>query len=217
MTVIQKQPSPELLSLIKAAAQSLLGFGELWNSIKMKGKDEGFSERELQDILRPLLKPQLNKDQIYYLFNAEQKKVQNKEHYDKIVSDNRINPTEPLKKDIEQSEIEKIGEIRRAEERRKSEEVEEPTELELANIKIAQLEDALHKTNQFRAATDLDIKSPEVTEDFEKSVSDMLRVRADGVHSFYYDAYGIDLFKNRELAQLKNSGVKTFKRLYFEV
>ena len=76
MTVIQKQPSPELLSLIKAAAQSLLGFGELWNSIKMKGRDEGFTERELQDILRPLLKPQLNKDQIYYLFNAEQKKEQ---------------------------------------------------------------------------------------------------------------------------------------------
>ena len=211
MTVIEKQPSPELLSLIKAAAQSLLGFGELWNSIKMKGHDEGFTERELQDILRPLLKPQLNKDQIYYLFHTEEKKIQNKEHYD-----NRINPTNLPKKEPEQNK----GDNKPPETPPPDDEPpEEPTELELANIRIAQLEDAIKKTEQFKPATALE-QLPQVIESAEKEderVHIWLKNSADGIGTFYYDAYGIDLFKNRELPQLKNSGVKVFKRLYFEV
>jgi hypothetical protein len=148
-----KKPSPELFSLIKAAATNLLGFGELWGSIKKKGHDEGFSEKELQDMLRPFLKE-----------------------------------------------------------------------------KVAELEDALRKTEQFKPAnklteeqakdmvmevvkqTGLAVPLPNVD-----SILDWLKKSADGSHSFYYDTYGIDLFKNRELSQLKNSGVKVFKRLYFEV
>ena len=98
-------------------------------------------------------------------------------------------------------------------------EPEEPTPLELANIRIAQLEDALKKMEQFKPATSIPIKGDNIThvypegEDFFTTMAK----KADGIHSFYYDTYGIDLFKNRELSQLKNSGVKVFKRLYFEV
>jgi helix-turn-helix protein len=92
------------------------------------------------------------------------------------------------------------------------EEDEEPTELELAEIKIKHLEEALKKTEQFKPATVLQEQSVK-----DISLEEFLRQMANGTTSFYYDSYGIDLFKNRELAQLKNSGVKVFKRLYFEV
>jgi len=46
-----KSPSPELFSLIKAAASSLIGFKELWGSIKTKGADEGFNEDQLMGYL----------------------------------------------------------------------------------------------------------------------------------------------------------------------
>jgi hypothetical protein len=93
----------------------------------------------------------------------------------------------------------------------KSGDDEEPTELDLLKIENAQLKDAMHKVQHFQSATQLE--EPILLDPLETT----LRNKADGVNSFYYDTYGIDLFKNRELAQLKNSGVKTFKRLYFEV
>jgi len=178
MTVTTKQPSPELLSLIKAAAQSLIGFGELWNSIKKKGHDEGFSEKELQDILRPLLKPQLNKDQIYYLFNADQKKEQSKQQYHRNI------PKVLYKQDIEQTsipeELPPNAPTKTAEEfyKEQEQEEEEPTELELANIRIAQLEDALHKTEQFVPATQLETNTKPVPILDDDTVFQYLKDRA---------------------------------------
>jgi len=204
-----KKPSPELFEMIQAAASSLTGFAQLWESIRKKGTSEGFSDRELQGLLRPLLQNKLgmNKDQVYYLFHREEqiKRVQDNHNrkFTEIVE----------KKEPEQSDIEKIGEYRRAEEKRESEE-EEPTELELAEIRIKHLEEALKKTEQFKPATTFDSAGEPI---YEGQVIDWLKKRANGISSFYYDAYGIDLFKNRELSQLKNSGVKVFRRLYFEV
>jgi len=51
----------------------------------------------------------------------------------------------------------------------------------------------------------------------EEQIFTWLRKREDKMKYYWYDAYGIDLFKSKELSQLKNSGVKVFKRLYFEV
>lgn len=75
-----------------------------------------------------------------------------------------------------------------------------------------ELKEAMDKLQQFTQATKLEKPKTETSD-----LSVTLKEKADGVHAFYYDAYGIDLFKNRELSQLKNSGVKVFKRLYFEV
>jgi len=101
------------------------------------------------------------------------------------------------------------------------EEEEDPNDLEIAFLKekVSELEDALKKTQQFQPATALE-SQPSVSIDailYQDEILKLLQKQADGVHSFFYDAYGIDLFKNRELAQLKNSGVKVFRRLYFEV
>ena len=98
---------------------------------------------------------------------------------------------------------------------------EDPKDLEIAFLKekVSEFEEALKKTQQFQPATALE-SQPSVPIDailYQDEILKLLQKQADGVHSFFYDAYGIDLFKNRELAQLKNSGVKVFRRLYFEV
>jgi hypothetical protein len=167
---LAKQPSPELLSLIKAAAQSLLGFGELWGTIKKKGADEGFAELDLQDMLRPLLRDRLgmNKDKIYYLFHKEEVKERNSERYKEMSDAYRKKTTFDVDKVIEQTPIPE-EQIRNSSDRivaknlgiekelglDKTDEEEEPSELDLLKIKNAQLEDALHKTQQFTQATKL--------------------------------------------------------------
>jgi hypothetical protein len=217
-----KSPSPELFSLIKAAATNLLGFGELWGSIKKKGHDEGFSEKELQDMLRPFLKEKLDSKKVWYLFHADEQKQRSHNQYQSRtnISTNAVKnvlskPEEresysqkDLFKDIEKKLIEEKGQPQQQEE---EEEEEDPKDLEISFLKekVSELEEALKKTQQFQPATQLQ-QVP--AQDFE-----FLRKAADGIHSFFYDTYGIDLFKNRELPQLKNSGVKVFRRLYFEV
>ena len=158
-----KKPSAELISLIKAAANDLLSFGELWQSIKKKGNDEGFSEKELQDMLRPFLKEKLDSKKVWYLFHAEEQKDRSKQQYQ-----NRTNiSTNAAKKEPEQTynpeeEIKKIGEIRRAEQKRQAEQPiipddEDPKDLEIAFLKekVIELEEALKKTQLFVPATQL--------------------------------------------------------------
>lgn len=97
---------------------------------------------------------------------------------------------------------------------------EDPVKIEneFLKEKVTELEDALRKTDQFKPATAFEVEKDMKAEPHIKNMGfEFLREAADGIHSFYYDAYGIDLFKNRELSQLKNSGVKVFRRLYFEV
>ena len=101
-----KSPSPELFSLIKAAASSLIGFKELWGSIKAKGVDEGFNEDQLMGYLKPLLKEKLTDMQIKYLTHEEYYKQKSKEQYQKRV----ILPDIAPKKDIEQTEYEALTE-----------------------------------------------------------------------------------------------------------
>jgi hypothetical protein len=73
-----KKPSPELFEMIQAAASSLTGFAQLWESIRKKGNSEGFTDEQLQWLLRPLLqnKLKMSNDRIYYLFHKENKLIQ---------------------------------------------------------------------------------------------------------------------------------------------
>lgn len=80
-----------------------------------------------------------------------------------------------------------------------------------------QLKDALHKTEQFKPATDLQGKVETFPPLHDDEVFEYLSKRHDGTHKFWFPNYGRELFKNRIISQLENSGVKTFKRLYFEV
>jgi len=97
MSKLELRPSESLMSLMQQAANTLTNFGKLWADIKEMGNSEGFTDKELQEILRPLLKPQLSKDQIYYLFNSEQQK-ERAQNYRNVTKVNHKN-------DIEESDI----------------------------------------------------------------------------------------------------------------
>ena len=119
-------------------------------------------------------------------------------------------PTEHLDRELKRLQEEQLKRL---------EDEEEPTEAELLKIENEQLKDALKKTQQFKPATALE-QLPKVIESAVKEderAHNWLKNSADGLGSFYFDTYGIELFQNRILSQLKNSGVKVFKRLYFEV
>lgn len=174
MTVLEeRKPSPELFEMIQAAASSLTGFVQLWDSIRKKGNSEGFTDQQLQDFIKPLLKAQLNmsKDQIWYMFNKEQKAIANKEAYEKT----RINPKNLPKKDPEQN-YEKV--IKEKDETIK----EKEKEIEEKDSKISQLEEAFHQITekQFVPATELEkvetkqepIKEFNVDEVFEQLPDD---------------------------------------------
>ena len=91
---------------------------------------------------------------------------------------------------------------------------EEPSQEELAEINqsldIPETQTIQNKKSEVQQLLDNGILD-------EESIFTWLRRREDKMRYFWYDAYGIEGFKNRELAQLKNSGVKVFRRLYFEV
>lgn len=132
MTELAKQPSEDLISMIKVAGDSLLSFGELWGSIKKKGASEGFSETDLQEMLRPYLKQKMDSKKIWYLFHKEEQI----ERVQKSKEENRTKfSTNDVKKDTEQSKRDKE---KLAEELRKKEEADreqEEYETEMAKNK----------------------------------------------------------------------------------
>jgi hypothetical protein len=109
-----------------------------------------------------------------------------------------------------------------------NEDKDNPLEIEndFLKEKNAELEDALKKTEQFKPATQLQeskvsLIDPnnllEKTVLTEETVFEWLAKRHDKQTCFYFDTYGTNLLNSRIIENLKNSGVKVFKRLYFEV
>lgn len=168
MTITVKRPSSELMEMISAAASSLMAFGELWDTIKKKGGSEGFQETELQEMLRPLLKDRLGmtKDKIYYLFHKEEvKEAQRERDQNNRKIAMNVGKKEPEQLDSTEDIFDKkpmtiakdSTQFYKEQEVYPSKQAEdEPSPLELAEIKIQQLEDALHKTQQFTPATVLE-------------------------------------------------------------
>ena len=155
-----KSPSPELFEMIQAAASSLTGFAQLWDSIRKKGNSEGFTDTELEDLIKPLLKQQLNmsREQIWYMFNKEKKAITNKEAYDS----RRINTQNNNNKDPEKKYENIIHE--------KDEKLKEKDKvIEEKDATISQLEDAFHKvTNQqFIQATKIQSEPPKEVPKFD--------------------------------------------------
>ncbi len=79
----------------------------------------------------------------------------------------------------------------------KEQEQEEPTAEELAEISKS-------------------LETPTEPEEI-KQLFKTLSQRHDGIKHFFYDTYGTNLLNSRIIKNLENSGVKVFKRLYFEV
>jgi len=205
-----KSASPELLSLIKAAAKGLEAFGTLWQTIKDKGNAEGFTEQDLQDMLRPLLRDQLgmSKDRIYYLFHKEQKALANKQAYDKV----RINREIVQKKDPEDLEDSSPAALPVEEEDR---------EKALLRDEVDQLRDAIKKLQQFPKASELqqqaapphpNLAGPSMTK--EDQDIDTVTFRLSLSSGKDYMKQQIATFGDyvaRDLTQLKNRGWRWVK------
>lgn len=136
MTELAKQPSEDLISMIKVAGDSLLSFGELWGSIKKKGGQEGFSEKELQEMLRPYLKQKMDSKKIWYLFNKEEEQERNKQNYQSRTFKQKIDE----KKDTEESkkreqELEKQMQEEELRKKQQADREQEEYEREMAKAK----------------------------------------------------------------------------------
>jgi len=229
MTTITKQPSQELTEMVNDWADGYIKSTELPIKILEAAEKEGLSKQEIRKIVEDaLLKRGLSDRRIREVLPAELK------------DSTKIHPsTQTPRRPSAAKPIDKTKELE--DELKRQKEIAEQKAAEAAEEKRRrlQLEDALHQTEQFVSANKLDDEGAKIEEEYKKetaqinltdpkgliekavlteeNIFETLKKQADGIHTFWYDAYGIDLFKNRELAQLKNSGVKTFKRLYFEV
>jgi hypothetical protein len=225
------KPSPELFEMIQAAASSLTGFAQLWESIRKKGNNEGFTDLQLQWLLRPLLKDKLkmSNDKIYYLFHREEKAEQNKKAYHERLGlirqidekkELEESSTVPVTSAVSNKALEPAQEINMKDPSIEDQN-EEPTELELAEIRIAQLEDALRKTQMFKPATQLQEQQQQQQQTIpplqEEEVFTWLGKRDNKITCFYYGSCSTGFIKANILKNLENSGIKVFKRLYFEV
>lgn len=71
-----KKPSEQLLNLIKEAGRLGTKLSELFEDIKRKGHEEGFTDRELRDILSIYLKRFLTRSQIkWYLYDKDKHRL----------------------------------------------------------------------------------------------------------------------------------------------
>ncbi len=80
----QQDTSNELASLITQTVETYFTVRELWAKVIDKGQEEGFTEKELQDMVRPLLKDMLTRHQIRYLFHRKEMKGASKKQYDNL-------------------------------------------------------------------------------------------------------------------------------------
>ena len=105
-----KTPSEPLASLIESAAERLTDFVSIWSKVKEVGVSEGFTEQELQDLVRIKVRARLEsigvekpkiKNTIYYMFNQDKHAEKNAKAYEKRKS--LINQTNDHNNVIEQS------------------------------------------------------------------------------------------------------------------
>ena len=70
--ILSKKPSEELLNLIKVIGHLGTRLAELFETIKQKGREEGFTDDEIRDILKTHLKGSLTIGQInWYLYEKD--------------------------------------------------------------------------------------------------------------------------------------------------
>ena len=87
-----KVASNQLSMALRVAAEEVTDFTKSWNGIMELGKQEGFSQQELIDMFKPLVREQLKKQgleprqvnqKIYYLIHKDDVRKQQKEYYEK--------------------------------------------------------------------------------------------------------------------------------------
>ena len=72
LRIPSKQPSEELLNLIKEVSNLARKLSELFEAVKQRGHEEGFTDYEIRDMLRTHLKGSLTAGQIkWYLYEKD--------------------------------------------------------------------------------------------------------------------------------------------------
>lgn len=95
-----RQPSEELLNLIKEVSNIGTKLSELFEAIKQKGHEEGFTDYEIKDMLRTHLKRSLTAGQIkWYLFDKDKYNLKKRLAAASLVEDKKV--IEQDVKDIE--------------------------------------------------------------------------------------------------------------------
>ena len=70
--ILSKKPSEELLNLIKEIGNLGTRLAELFETIKQKGHEEGFTNEEIRDLLKTHLRGSLTRGQInWYLYEKD--------------------------------------------------------------------------------------------------------------------------------------------------
>jgi hypothetical protein len=81
-----RSPSPDLLYSLKSYAIDCTNLDVEWEKIKLQGAEEGFTELQLPQMVRPYLKERgLSRNQIYYLFHRDEEKERVRRRKFKII------------------------------------------------------------------------------------------------------------------------------------
>jgi hypothetical protein len=85
--ILPRTPSQELLKLIDEVGKLGRKLSDLFEKIKQRGNEEGFSDEELKQLLKDKLKGILTRDQIkYYMFDKERlslrRRLDKKTHFE---------------------------------------------------------------------------------------------------------------------------------------
>src|SRR5215218_8759745 len=100
LRIPSRQPSEELLNLIKEVGNIGTKLSELFEAVKQKGHEEGFTDYEIRDMLRTHLKGSLSADQIkWYLYEKDKYDLRKQLAGSSQVEDNKV--IEQDHKDIE--------------------------------------------------------------------------------------------------------------------
>jgi len=83
-----RSPSPDLLNSLKSLAIDCTNLDVKWEKIKLQGAEQGLTEHQLPQMVRPYLKERgLSRNQIYYMFHREGEKERVRRRKFKIIDD----------------------------------------------------------------------------------------------------------------------------------
>jgi hypothetical protein len=162
-------PSNTLQRMLEESARYLITFAESWKEILDVGQKEGFTEKQLQEMVRPYLKqrPDMDSKKIWYLFHKEEHNDRTKQNY----QSRTINRTNDDKNDIEQKNdhgneaeytmVQSTSDLEGTIVRKIDNAVDVVTENEQLKKKNLQLEQALKKT-KIGTAADIQLTNDEL-------------------------------------------------------
>jgi hypothetical protein len=186
MTIEVKPPSAKFFKLLDEVIDHQVKSREKYDKAIQSARDEGFSDFEIMTFVRDYLKTKIPETTLRRYLEELKPKLEDSSVVIPPVEENDDN------NDMEQETEIVVTTDGLQTTDYEEEQDEEPSELDLLKIKNAQLEDALHKTEQFKPATQLQPQEDDINS---------VKIRA-----------GIGAIENMirlEIPKLRNRGWKT--------